>query len=663
MRIILFLISFFILFAVNSSGQTLGQDPWSAYPVCGTAKFEQKLVPIQAGRPIPSPCPASDGLRDINPFYYQFTVVTTGSLGFEITPLAADDDYDWQLFDITNHDPSEILTNGSLFVACNWSEYFGKTGAATTGSSLVNCAGKVPIWSSMPTVTKGHTYLLLVSHFLDNQNGYTLEFKGGSASIYDPLEPAVKLVRPDCSGNKLAVSFNKKLRCNSLAADGSDFALDLPGYKVVSAKSVQCSRGFDMDSVELTLDKNLAVGSYKLWVKTGTDGNRVLDYCDRPVDSALQVSFKVLPLAPTPMDSLTPPTCAPNHLDLVFGKFINCNSITSNGSEFSVTGPMAVSVQSVTVNCTNGYTNKIRLNLASPVVVGGTYSVILRTGGDGNTLLDECAQATPAGSEIQFFVKDTVSAAFSIQQFKGCKQDTFFFRHDGAHGVTNWSWTFPDQSSSVFQRPVFQSSFSGTSSVQLVVSNGFCADTAVQTIQSDERVKAAMTAANVVCPADLVSFVDASSGAVSQWIWDFGNGTGSALQNPPPQSFVADTRDRNLRVRLIVSDLIGCADTVEQNLLVVSSCIIVVPNAFTPNNDGRNDYLYPSNAYKADQLLFRIFNRFGQLVFETRDWTRKWDGRRNGRDLEAGTYVWTLQYIHHDTGRRYALKGATVLLR
>ena len=50
---------------------------------------------------------------------------------------------------------------------------------------------------------------------------------------------------------------------------------------------------------------------------------------------------------------------------------------------------------------------------------------------------------------------------------------------------------------------------------------------------------------------------------------------------------------------------------------------IAGPSAFTPNNDGLNDYLYPLNAYKATNLLFKVYNRFGKLVFETKDCTKK----------------------------------------
>jgi len=93
------------------------------------------------------------------------------------------------------------------------------------------------------------------------------------------------------------------------------------------------------------------------------------------------------------------------------------------------------------------------------------------------------------------------------------------------------------------------------------------------------------------------------------------------------------------------------------------TCYIAVPNAFTPNGDGVNDYLYPLNAYKADALEFNVYNRLGQLVFHSTDWTKKWDGTINGQVQNSGNYVWTLRYINHDSGKKVFLKGNSTLIR
>ena len=96
---------------------------------------------------------------------------------------------------------------------------------------------------------------------------------------------------------------------------------------------------------------------------------------------------------------------------------------------------------------------------------------------------------------------------------------------------------------------------------------------------------------------------------------------------------------------------------------VLKSCYIAVPNAFTPNGDGINDFLYPVNAYKADDLEFSVYNRLGQRVFHTIDWTKKWDGTINGNPQDTGVYVWILKYTNRDTGKGVFQKGSTILIR
>ena len=107
----------------------------------------------------------------------------------------------------------------------------------------------------------------------------------------------------------------------------------------------------------------------------------------------------------------------------------------------------------------------------------------------------------------------------------------------------------------------------------------------------------------------------------------------------------------------------GCSDTVEKSLTVLNNCQIAVPSAFTPNGDGLNDYLSPHNALKADKLEFKVYNRWGQLVFLSRDWRQKWDGRVNGIFQSSGIYVWMLSYTHHDTSQQVLQKGTVMLIR
>jgi len=89
--------------------------------------------------------------------------------------------------------------------------------------------------------------------------------------------------------------------------------------------------------------------------------------------------------------------------------------------------------------------------------------------------------------------------------------------------------------------------------------------------------------------------------------------------------------------------------------------IFEVPNAFTPNGDGLNDLLkIISNAGIIELRSFKVFSRSGNLVFESRDLSRGWDGRFNGNLLQADIYYWTAVYV--DRNNVVNSKNGTVLL-
>lgn len=355
--IVFFVFFFFIVITkAQKACSTLGQNPSTAFPVCGTSIFSQATVPYCGGRALPGPCSYTDSLTDTNPFWYKFTCFKAGTLGFLITPADLGDDYDWQIFDITGYDPNQIYTNPSLFVSCNWSGNTGLTGASLAGKKLDNCAGPdYPTFSSMPTLQLNHNYLLLVSHFTKynpGQSGYQLSFGGGTASITDTIPPALKSLSSSCDATNIYIKTNKKMKCSSLALDGSDFTLSPAVAKIISAKSF-CDV-FDMDSLVLKLDASLPPGDYTISIKNGQDGNTLLDNCGTGIPVGNSLPLKIIPLAPTPMDSLVPVKCAPQTLELVFKKNISCSSIAADGSDFIVKGPTNVNVISANGDCKDG---------------------------------------------------------------------------------------------------------------------------------------------------------------------------------------------------------------------------------------------------------------------------------------------------------------------
>ncbi len=94
-------------------------------------------------------------------------------------------------------------------------------------------------------------------------------------------------------------------------------------------------------------------------------------------------------------------------------------------------------------------------------------------------------------------------------------------------------------------------------------------------------------------------------------------------------------------------------------------CFSVVPNAFTPNGDGLNDDFRPVLQCPAEVYSLKIFNRWGQMIFESNDPSKGWNGKVNENPAEHGTYVWTLYYkytgVLHPGERE--IKGVVNLIR
>lgn len=671
----LFTILFFAWQAAKSqSCGNLGQTPATAFPVCGTDVFAQTSVPACVNGSIPTFC-TNDGndYQDLNPYWYKFTCFQSGTLEFLISPNNLADDYDWQLFDVTDKDISGVFSDPSMIVAYDWSGESGNTGASGAGTSLYVCGSTInngipgpyrPLFTKRPLIFEGHKYLLMISHFTgDQQSGYQLSFAGGTASITDTTNPKLQGISTNCDATQLRIKLNKKMKCPSLVLDGSDFILSSANVTITNAVAASCSRGFDMDSVLLTLSGPLPYGNYKLTIVDGSDGNTLKDNCDRTIPVGDSLNFVVTPPQPTPLDSIVPVKCAPNTLQLIFRKPIVCSSIAADGSDFTITGSQPVSITRVSTSCISGLSSTIDIQLSAPIYTNGNFTIHLAPGIDGNTIIDECGFETPVGQSISFDVKDTVSAAFSYSIDMGCKRDTINYFHNGNNGINKWTWIFDDADTASGQGHSLYYPATGEHTAHLTVSNGFCTDSSSVHISLNNEVTAGFEMPDIICPEDSASFVNKSSGPIDSWNWTFGDGHTSLLQTPPAEHYPLTGKEKYYSVGLTVNSPLGCSESISKTLRVLSSCYIAVPSAFTPNHDGINDYLYPLNAFKADRLVFRVFNRWGQLVFHSNDWQSKWDGTLNGVPQGTGTYVWLLQFTHHDTGKKIEMKGTSTLIR
>ena len=158
---------------------------------------------------------------------------------------------------------------------------------------------------------------------------------------------------------------------------------------------------------------------------------------------------------------------------------------------------------------------------------------------------------------------------------------------------------------------------------------------------------------------DEYQFISNIPGDVS-WQWNFGDGSTSNEKNPVHKVALRDTP---YQVSLSVSNGFGCSSTVNYSRDIVVSSVpdIFIPNTFTPNGDGKNDgFRVFGEAITLEYL--RVYNQYGNLVFESKELDETWDGTHNDNEQPAGTYYYTA-VIYDYLNLEYVKEGTVDLIR
>ena len=122
------------------------------------------------------------------------------------------------------------------------------------------------------------------------------------------------------------------------------------------------------------------------------------------------------------------------------------------------------------------------------------------------------------------------------------------------------------------------------------------------------------------------------------------------------------TYDKQTQYLIKMMSTTGCV-TIDTLLVNVGTePAVFVPNAWSPNGDGHNDYLFPLTINIVKINYFRVFNRWGQEVFETNIIGSGWDGTFGGKAQPMDVYTWTLEAVGAG-GHVYKSSGRAVLMR
>ena len=122
------------------------------------------------------------------------------------------------------------------------------------------------------------------------------------------------------------------------------------------------------------------------------------------------------------------------------------------------------------------------------------------------------------------------------------------------------------------------------------------------------------------------------------------------------------TPHKTIEYSLVGMNIYGCTDTTTLKINVIHGTNIKLPNAFTPNGDGHNDIFKLANVEFETLQEFKVFNRYGQVVFETSDINQGWDGTFKGQPAPMDTYMYLIR-VTLSGGDSHSFKGDVTLMR
>jgi gliding motility-associated-like protein len=154
----------------------------------------------------------------------------------------------------------------------------------------------------------------------------------------------------------------------------------------------------------------------------------------------------------------------------------------------------------------------------------------------------------------------------------------------------------------------------------------------------------------------ITNFVNQSVGA-KNYVWNFGDGDTTTTINP---SYIFPAT-ATYNVCLNASNDVGCSDDTCERVSSIIKPVVAVPSAFTPGRNGLNGRI-SVEGFGIGQMQWRIYNRWGQMVFESNSIKSSWDGNFNGQLQPLDVYSYTLDVVFTN-GEKYRKTGDITLLR
>lgn len=278
-----------------------------------------------------------------------------------------------------------------------------------------------------------------------------------------------------------------------------------------------------------------------------------------------------------------------------------------------------------------------------------TFSVSPSSDTQYSVSISDGCETTPAILSMNVLMAPLPNVQFSVDQQVDCEPGQFVFSNDTDPSLVASTYWNLSNDSSYFNTNSFPATiqYPGIYDMQLVVvtPDGCIDSTTVNGIvevlpvpNADFAYSAPVTMFNTeVLLTNYSNFADT-------YLWSVPNGMPSFSSTQNMTTTFPDAQTGDYPVTLIAYSQFGCTDTITKIVTVVPEVIFYAPNSFTPDNDEFNQTwsIHIEGIDEYDFDLF-VYNRWGELIWESHDIHAKWDGTYNGDLLPAGTYTWTVR--------------------
>jgi gliding motility-associated-like protein len=280
------------------------------------------------------------------------------------------------------------------------------------------------------------------------------------------------------------------------------------------------------------------------------------------------------------------------------------------------------------------------------------------------TAFNQCGQFIQ--SSVEVFVVEPPFIDIELTSSAICEGESILFTN-ASFSASNWhyEWNFGNGVTSNHANPSYTFMSAGLYAITLTITDEY---NCVWTAAADEMISVYPQAhasfdllesvASILNPVMNLTNTSTNSNTA---LWHFGDNH-TSTQFHPAHTY---SNHGNYTIMLVANNSFNCPDTAYQSIVINPSWELFVPNAFTPDGDNYNNVFYTKGYGIQEQgFTLRIYNRWGETLFESHDMNVGWDGTyfKDNSAVKDGVYIWTVQFIDV-TNRKQERKGHFTLIR